>query len=53
MALAIARAKAGRRKFWIAKCRRMDASELEQFEGTWIVDPSTEELILPNAKAQP
>lgn len=48
MALAIARPKAGRRKFWIARCRRMDASEREQFEGSWIVDTHTEELITPN-----
>ncbi len=53
MALAIARPKAGRRKFWIARCRRTDAHEIEEYGETWIVDPNTEEMIVPNPKDEP
>ena len=33
----------GYRKFWIAQCRRMTAEEKEEYDGSWIVDPTTEE----------
>ena len=40
----------GYRKFWIAQCRKMTAEEREEYDGTWIVDPTTHELITPNTK---
>ena len=39
----------GYKKFWIAQCRRMTEAEKEEYDGSWIVDPSTEERILPNS----
>ena len=38
----------GYRKFWIAQCRKMTADEQEEYDGTWIVDPTTHETITPN-----
>ena len=38
----------GYRKFWIAQCRKMTADEQEEYDGTWIVDPTTHEIITPN-----
>ena len=40
----------GYRKFWIAQCRKMTAEEREEYDGTWIVDPTTHELITPNTQ---
>ena len=38
----------GRKTFWIAQTRRMTEDEKEEYDGSWIVDPSTEERISPN-----
>ena len=38
----------GYRKFWIAQCRKMTADEQEEYDGTWIVDLTTHEIITPN-----
>lgn len=38
----------GYKRFWIAATRKMTADEKEEYDGSWIVDPSTEERILPN-----
>jgi hypothetical protein len=38
----------GRKTFWIAQTRRMTAAEKEEYDGSWIVDPTTQELISPN-----
>jgi len=43
----------GYRKFWIAQCRRMTAEEKEEYDGSWIVDPTTEEVVEPNVGSEP
>ena len=40
----------GYSKFWIAQTRKMTADEREEYDGTWIVDPTTHELITPNTR---
>jgi len=50
---AIAEGKRQRHKiFWIAQTRRMTDAEKEEFDGSWMVDPATEERV-PNVPDEP
>jgi hypothetical protein len=43
----------GRKIFWIARTRPMTEDEKEEMDGSWVIDPTTEEKILPNVKSEP
>jgi hypothetical protein len=40
----------GRKIFWIAQTRPMTEDEKEEMDGSWVIDPTTEEKIMPNTK---
>ena len=44
-AIATARRRGGS-KFWSAKTRPMTTEEREEYDGQWMVDPTTQELII-------
>src|SRR5574343_1508446 len=43
----------GYKTFWIAQTRRMTEDEKEEYDGSWMVDLSTEESISPNVAGLP